>query len=51
MGWETIEDPDVPGDTTLPDTGSLLNTWILTVIGLIFMLTGIVLYGKRRIIG
>lgn len=51
VGWETIEDPDVPGDTTLPDTGSLLNTWILTVIGLIFMLTGIVLYGKRRIIG
>lgn len=49
IGWETIEDPDVPGDITLPDTGSVLNTWILTVIGLMFILAGILLYGRRSI--
>ena len=52
-GWEKIDDPDVPVDTTvrptLPDTGSLFNTWMLAVIGLIFILTGIGLYSKRRI--
>lgn len=50
-GWETIEDPGVPADTapTLPDTGSFLNTWILAAIGFMFILTGIILYGRRML--
>lgn len=52
-GWEAIDDPAVPEDNVpvLPNTGSLLNTWILTIIGLVFILTGIVLYGRREFIG
>ncbi|MFA9373066.1 MAG: SpaA isopeptide-forming pilin-related protein [Poseidonibacter sp.] len=51
MGWEEIEDPIVPeGNVTLPDTGSILNTWILLVIGIMLILAGTVLI-KRKIIG
>ncbi|WMJ76481.1 MULTISPECIES: SpaA isopeptide-forming pilin-related protein [unclassified Sedimentibacter] len=51
MGWETIDDPDVPQDTvdTLPNTGSFLNTWLLMVIGLMMILAGAVLYFRRRV--
>lgn len=52
-GWETIDDPGIPGDNApvLPDTGSFLNTWILILIGLVFIITGIALYSKRKING
>lgn len=52
MGWETIDDPDVPQDTvdTLPNTGSFLNTWLLMAIGLMMILAGAALYFRRRIV-
>ncbi len=52
-GWDELDDPNVPADTTappsLPDTGNILNSWMLAVIGFIFILTGIVLFNRRSI--
>lgn len=49
-GWEIIDDPDVPKDTvdTLPNTGSLLNTWLLAAMGFVLMLAGIALYRRKE---
>lgn len=49
MGWETIDEPDVPIDTInpqLPNTGSLFSTWLLAALGFILILAG--LFIKRR---
>lgn len=58
MGWDIIDDPDIPQDNLpeidipkedkLPDTGNLLNTWILAVIGTLLTLSGIVLLKRRK---
>lgn len=49
-GWGVIDDPDVPKDT-LPNTGYVLNTWLLAAIGLLLMLTGIVSIKRKSIKG
>ncbi len=50
MGWETIDEPDVPkGVGTLPNTGYILNTWMLAALGLLLIAEGIFLRKRRRI--
>ncbi len=50
MGWETIDEPDVPkGVGTLPNTGYILNTWILAALGLLLIAEGMFLRKRRRI--
>ncbi len=49
MGWETIDEPDVPkGVGTLPNTGYILNTWMLAALGLLLIAEGIFLRKRRR---
>ncbi len=50
MGWETIDEPDVPkGVGTLPNTGYILNTWMLAALGLLLIAEGVFLRKRRRI--
>lgn len=52
LGWEPIEDQDVPtGTGILPDTGSIFGTFMLILIGAVLMLTGFGMLFKRRFIG
>ncbi|WP_312700492.1 SpaA isopeptide-forming pilin-related protein [Sedimentibacter sp.] len=48
LGWEEIEDPDVPRDG-LPNTGSLLDTWLLITTGLMLIFAGMLLYRRKPI--
>ncbi len=50
---EIINEPEVPEGTTnlgdkLPNTGYILNTWMLTAIGFIFILTGAFTFRKKE---
>ncbi|WP_313165272.1 SpaA isopeptide-forming pilin-related protein [Sedimentibacter sp.] len=48
LGWEEIDDPDVPRDVLeLPDTGSLLNTWLMITIGLMLIFAGMFLFRTK----
>ncbi|NYB76003.1 hypothetical protein HZF24_17795 [Sedimentibacter hydroxybenzoicus DSM 7310] len=48
LGWEEIDDPDVPRDVLeLPDTGSLLNTWLMITIGLMLIFAGLFLFRTK----
>lgn len=50
MGWETIDEPDVPkGVGTLPNTGYILNTWMLAALGLLLIAEGLFLRKRRKI--
>ncbi len=47
-GWEEIDDPEIPADNTkLPDTGSLLNTWTLAMMGILLIAAGLFLGRKK----
>jgi len=48
LGWEEIEDPDVPRDG-LPNTGSLLDTWLLITTGIMLIFAGMLLYRRKPI--
>lgn len=48
LGWEEIEDPDVPRDG-LPNTGSLLDTWLLITMGIMLIFAGMLLYRRKPI--
>ncbi|TWH77662.1 DUF7507 domain-containing protein [Sedimentibacter saalensis] len=47
---ETIEESAVPKGT-LPDTGSVFNTWILAAIGLFMIIAGIIINKKNKVQG
>lgn len=50
MGWETIDEPDVPkGVGTLPNTGYILNTWMLAALGLLLIAEGLFLRKRRKV--